>query len=103
MRMGTVGIGPMTFCMSRRRSNQLSYAPESEVIRTIKSGEDLSRYIQSEKSSAGRGGMASKYKTASNVAAAGIKVIIANGNRENILKDLAERPSETIHTEFSGN
>jgi glutamate 5-kinase len=47
--------------------------------------------------------MASKYKTASSVAAAGIKVIIANGNRENILKDLAERPSETIHTEFSGN
>ena len=32
MRMGTVGIGPMTFCMSRRRSNQLSYAPESEDI-----------------------------------------------------------------------
>jgi hypothetical protein len=30
-------------------------------------------------------------------------VIIANGNRENILKDLAERPLETIHTEFSGN
>ena len=77
--------------------------PKSEVIRTIKPGEDLSCYIQSEKSSAGRGGMASKYKTASNVAATGIKVIIANGNRENILKDLAERPSETIHTEFSGN
>lgn len=75
--------------------------PESKVIPVIKPGEDLSRYIQSEKSSAGRGGMASKYKTASNVAAAGIKVIIANGNRENILKDLAERPSETIHTEFS--
>ena len=34
MRMGTVGIGPMTFCMSRRRSNQLSYAPESDVIIT---------------------------------------------------------------------
>jgi glutamate 5-kinase len=77
--------------------------PGSKVIRTIKLGEDLSRYIQTEKSSAGRGGMASKYKTASSVAAAGIKVLIANGNRENILKDLAERPSETIHTEFSGN
>ena len=75
--------------------------PESQVIRRIKPGEDLSCYIQAEKSSAGRGGMASKYKTASAVAASGIKVIIANGNRENILKDLAEKPEETIHTEFS--
>jgi len=74
--------------------------PGSEVIRTIKAGDDLSRYIQSEKSSAGRGGMASKYKTASNVAASGIKVIIANGNRDNILIDLAEKPEGTIHTEF---
>ena len=75
--------------------------PNSEVIRSIKLGEDLSSCIQSEKSSAGRGGMASKYKTASKVAQAGIKVIIANGNRENILMDLAERPEETVHTEFS--
>jgi glutamate 5-kinase len=74
--------------------------PDSQVIRHIKSGEDLSRYIQSEKSSAGRGGMASKYKTASEVAASGIKVIVANGNRDNILIDLAEKPKETIHTEF---
>ena len=74
--------------------------PASEVIRCIKAGEDLSAFIQSEKSSAGRGGMASKYKTASNVAAAGIRVIIANGNRENILPALIERPSETVHTEF---
>ena len=77
--------------------------PGSEVIRTIRPGEDLSRYIQSAKSSAGRGGMASKYKTALSVARAGIRVVIANGNRENILIDLAEKPEETIHTEFSGN
>ena len=32
MRMGTVGLGPMTFCMSSRHSNQLSYAPVSVVI-----------------------------------------------------------------------
>lgn len=75
--------------------------PESQVIRHIKSGEDLSRYIQSEKSSAGRGGMVSKYKTASEVAASGIKVIVANGNRDNILIDLAEKPEETIHTEWT--
>lgn len=77
--------------------------PGSEVIRTIRPGDDLSRYIQSEKSTAGRGGMASKYKTAINVAATGIKVIIANGNRDNILIDLAEKPKETIHTEFIGS
>ena len=43
MRMGTVGIGPMTFCMSRRRSNQLSYAPESEDIISHGS-EDVKRF-----------------------------------------------------------
>ena len=32
MRMGTVGLGPMTFCMSSRHSNQLSYAPENVDI-----------------------------------------------------------------------
>ena len=77
--------------------------PGSEVIRQVKSGDDLSRYIQTEKSSAGRGGMTSKYKTASNVAAAGIKVIIANGNRDNILIDLTERPKETVHTEWTSD
>ena len=73
----------------------------SEVIRQVKYGDDLSSFIQEEKSIAGRGGMASKYKTASTVAAAGIKVIIANGNRDNILIDLAEKPEETIHTEWT--
>ena len=77
--------------------------PGSEVIRTIKPDDDLSRYIQSEKSTAGRGGMASKYKTACSVAATGIKVIVANGNRNNILIDLAEKPEETIHTEWTSN
>jgi glutamate 5-kinase len=31
---------------------------------------------------------------------AGIRVIIANGERDNILIDLTERPAETPHTEF---
>ena len=77
--------------------------PGSEVIRSIKPSDDLSRFIQTEKSSAGRGGMTSKYKTASSVAAAGIKVIIANGNRDNILIDLAQKPNETIHTEWTSD
>ena len=45
-------------------------------------------------------GMHSKYTTASKVSQAGIRVIIANGERENILVDLMERRATTPHTEF---
>jgi glutamate 5-kinase len=44
--------------------------------------------------------MHSKYTTASKVSQASIRVIIANGERENILLDLIERKDETPHTEF---
>lgn len=73
---------------------------ESQVIRSVKPGEKLDKYIQSSKSSAGRGGMESKYNTARTVAEAGIRVIIANGNRENILPDVLTNPDAIIHTEF---
>lgn len=73
---------------------------DAEVIRIVKPGESLEQYIQSSKSSAGRGGMESKYHTARTVADAGIKVIIANGNTPDILIDLATKPEETVHTEF---
>lgn len=72
----------------------------SEVIRKVKPGDDVSRYILSSKSAVGRGGMTSKFNTAITVAQAGTRVLIACGNRDNILSDLIERPSETIHTEF---
>ncbi len=74
--------------------------PESEIIRTVAPGTDLSQYIKAEKSAFGRGGMHSKYTTASKVSQAGVRVIIANGERENILIDLIEHPEETPHTEF---
>jgi glutamate 5-kinase len=74
--------------------------PQSELIRSVAPGTDLSSYIRTEKSAFGRGGMHSKYTTASRVQAAGIRVIIANGERENILIDLEQRPGETPHTEF---
>lgn len=74
--------------------------PESQLIKEVPLGTDLSKYIQTEKSSAGRGGMQSKYATASNIQQAGIRVIIANGKRENILVDLMEQPETTPHTEF---
>ena len=74
--------------------------PESEVIRSVAPGESLGKYILPSKSSAGRGGMESKYNTACQTAEAGIKVIIANGNRPDILRLLLENPEETVHTEF---
>ena len=74
--------------------------PSSELIRTVAPCTDLSKYIQTEKSAFGRGGMHSKYHTASNVQSAGIHVIIANGTRDNILIDLIENPDSTPHTEF---
>ena len=72
----------------------------SELIQTVAPCTDLSKYIKTEKSAFGRGGMHSKYHTASNVQSAGIHVIIANGTRDNILIDLIENPDSTPHTEF---
>ena len=75
--------------------------PNAELINEVAPGRDLSEYIQPEKSAVGRGGMHSKYTTASKVSQSGIRVIIANGERENILIDLIERKDETPHTEFT--
>ena len=74
--------------------------PGSEVIRQVRLGDDVSRYKLPAKSKAGRGGMTSKFNTALAVAQAGIRVIIANGNRDAILPALIENPAQTIHTEF---
>lgn len=77
--------------------------PQSQLIKTVAPGCDLSQYIQTEKSSAGRGGMQSKYATATKIQQVGIRVIIANGKRENVLIDLMEHPETTPHTEFLCN
>jgi glutamate 5-kinase len=74
--------------------------PSSELIERVAPCTDLSKYIQEEKSAFGRGGMHSKYHTASNIQSAGIHVIIANGTRDDILIDLVEHPESTPHTEF---
>ncbi len=77
--------------------------PGTRVIPVVNYDHDLSEYIQTQKSGFGRGGMITKARTANKVADEGIKVIIANGNTENILIDLATRPQETMHTEFRPN
>ena len=74
--------------------------PEAQLIREVVPGRDLSEYIQPEKSAFGRGGMHSKYTTASRIQQAGIRVIIANGERDNILVDLVENKQNVPHTEF---
>ena len=74
--------------------------PQSKLIKEVAPGTDLSDYIQTEKSSAGRGGMQSKYATATKIQQSGIRVIIANGKRENVLIDLIEHPETTPHTLF---
>ena len=66
----------------------------------VRLGDDVSRFILPAKSKAGRGGMTSKFNTALAVAQAGIRVIIANGNRDAILPALIENPAQTVHTEF---
>ena len=75
--------------------------PSSNIIPRVEPGRDLSQYIKEEKSAFGRGGMHSKYTTAQRVQQSGIRVIIANGEHDNILIDLIERPEHTPHTEFT--
>ena len=74
--------------------------PTSEVIREIGQAKDLSSYIQTSKSSFGRGGMLTKTNIARKVADEGITVIIANGKRDNILVDLIQHPESTLCTRF---
>jgi len=71
----------------------------AKVIERVAPGESLEQYIQSQKSGLGRGGMTSKYHIASQVAESGIRVIIANGKRENVLLDLF-KGGQVLHTEF---
>jgi len=71
-----------------------------KVIRTIRPEDSTPEGISTVTSKSGRGGMMSKYKTAAKLASDGIRVMIANGRRNNILIDLLNDPENTIHTEF---
>lgn len=73
----------------------------STVIREIEGQrDDLSGYIQTKKSSFGRGGMITKCNIARKVADEGITVFIANGKRDNILVDLLQENSDVVCTRF---
>ena len=64
--------------------------PESQLIPIISDDTDISGYIQTNRSSFGRGGMVTKHRIARKVAGEGIEVIISNGKREGILVDLID-------------
>ena len=74
--------------------------PASKLIPRILPGDDLKGNISAKKSGNGRGGMVSKYQVASRLSAQGIRVIITNGNRDNVLPDVLNNPKDTPHTEF---
>ncbi len=73
--------------------------PNSRVIREIGQGKDLSSYIQTSKSSFGRGGMLTKTNIARKVADEGITVIIANGKRDNILVEILKNEERRMKNE----
>ncbi len=75
----------------------------TRVIPMVNYDCDLGEYVQDTKSGFGRGGMMTKAKIARKLAEEGIRVIIANGLTDNILVELAERPQQTMHTEFRAN
>jgi len=74
--------------------------PSSKVIREVLPEKNLSQYIQTTKSSFGRGGMSTKCNIARKVAEEGIAVYIANGKKDDILIHLLENPIDTISTKF---
>ena len=76
---------------------------KSKIIRTVAPNQNLSQYIQTEKSGFGRGGMMTKCDIARKVAQEGIRVLIANGKREDILLSLMYHPEETLFTCFEPN
>ena len=77
--------------------------PDSKVIRTIRKGQDLSDFIQTSKSTFGRGGMQTKTTIARKIADEGIEVIIANGKRENILVELLDKRKDMVCTRFEAS
>ncbi len=75
--------------------------PFSIVIPEIVKGQDVSDFIQADKSSFGRGGMATKTSIARKIADEGIDVYIANGKKDGILPDLLDVKTTVTCTHFT--
>ncbi len=74
--------------------------PEAELIEEILPKQELRQYISADRSSTGRGGMRTKYNIASKLAKEGIRVIIANGKKDNIIPDLFSPKPRNKHSLF---
>ena len=75
--------------------------PDSQLIPVIDTARtDVTSYIQTTKSSFGRGGMLTKYNIARKVADEGIEVIIANGKADNVLLRLLSEGDPQPCTRF---
>ncbi|WP_300300743.1 glutamate 5-kinase [uncultured Muribaculum sp.] len=74
--------------------------PSSRLIPVIEDGFDASGMISANRSTLGRGGMATKYRTAAKLASEGVAVMIANGKREGVLTSLMGLGPEAPHTLF---
>lgn len=75
----------------------------SKVISDIDANDNsLEDHISVQKSGFGRGGMHTKYSIARKIAMEGIPVYIANGMRDNILKDIFQDKA-TVYTRFNPN
>lgn len=78
--------------------------PESKVIEKIDNKvTDLAKYISTNKSDFGRGGMLTKCNIAKKTAASGINVHIANGTIDNILLSLMDSKTKVVHTHFEAS
>lgn len=78
-------------------------SPDSKVIKEVLPDKDLSQYIQTAKSSFGRGGMTTKCNIARKVAGEGIEVVIANGKKDGIIPSLLLQGSTQLCTRFVPN
>jgi glutamate 5-kinase len=75
--------------------------PESKVIPIIdESYRNLEKYISTDKSNFGRGGMVTKCDIARKVASAGITVFVANGLEDDILTRIVKDYSRVTCTKF---
>ena len=74
--------------------------PSSELIPVVKAGTDPSEYVVASKSGFGRGGMGTKCGIACKVSDEGTGVIIARGDRPDVLVNLLENPDSVPHTLF---
>lgn len=72
----------------------------AKLIPVVPTGKDVSEFVVAAKSGFGRGGMGTKCGIARKLSEEGVTVIIARGDRPNVLTDLLLRPEDTPHTVF---